>query len=127
MHSLLNFCRDDWGIIDSAPFLRQLRPKKRAYRFLTSGQERRLLAAAGPALHRFITFILGTGARKSEAVELTWDDVSLSGAGRSWVRFPDTKNGHPNAVPLPNHVADMLKAIRFLRRIHLASPRPRHC
>ena len=112
MHSLLNCCRDVWGIIDKAPNLRPLKERQRKFRFLTHQEERKLLAAAPLELQRFAVFILGTGARKSEAVNLTWDDVHLKSKKRSWVRFGHTKNGFPHSVPLPNHVADLLRQMK---------------
>lgn len=111
MHSLLNCCRDVWGVIEKAPNLRPLRVR-RLYRYLSKEEERRLLKAAPIELRRLAVFILGTGARKSEAVQLTWDDVHLRKGKRSWVRFGNTKNGYPHGVPLPNHVADMLREMK---------------
>jgi len=112
IYMLLRYCRDTWGIIDHFPILTPLKVAERKFVFLTTKDEKRLLAAAPKALWRFVTFILGTGARKSEAIWLKWENVFLKSKGRSWVRFVNTKNGHPNSVPLPTHVAEMLKRMK---------------
>jgi len=115
LNTLLKCCKETWGLIDEAPYIKALPNKKRKFTFLTELQEQRLLAAAPPHLWRFLVFILGTGARKSEAVGLTWDDVFFKEDGRSWVRFPETKTGRPHSVPLPTHITEMLKEMELQR------------
>jgi integrase len=66
-------------------------PRERTLYVLPSEAER-LIAAANPALAVLIRFILGTGARMSEALELDWRDVDLQGARAI---FWKTKNGKP--------------------------------
>ncbi len=112
IYMLLLCCRDVWGLIDSFPRIKPLKEKQRQFRFLNHAEEQKLLAAAPVHLHRFMTFILGTGARKAEAIGLTWNDVYLHRSKRSWVRFPVTKNGRSHAVPLPTHVATMLRRMK---------------
>lgn len=46
-----------------------------------------------------LAFMLCTGARASEALELTWDRVSLSEDTGSW-HLPDPKNSQPVTFPL---------------------------
>ena len=43
------------------------------------GEERRLLAAAGPFLQRLIIAALETGCRRGELLSLVWADVDLAG------------------------------------------------
>ena len=50
----------------------------------------RLIDAAAPHLKPLLTFIICTGARLSEAIELEWRDVDLEGAR---VIFWRTKTG----------------------------------
>jgi integrase len=50
----------------------------------------RLLAAASPHLRPLLLFLMLTGARMSEALELDWTDVNLA---ERWVVFRGTKRG----------------------------------
>lgn len=52
-------------------------------------------------------FLLLTGARWSEAAELTWDRVDLE--GRTWY-LPDPKNRNPVTFPLSDVAVDILAA-----------------
>lgn len=54
--------------------------------------------AAGERLRPLIAFLLGTGARVAEALDLTWDDVDLK---RGSCVLRDTKNGKDRIVRLP--------------------------
>jgi len=73
-------------------------------RFLLPDEAERLIVVAAPHLKPLILFLLDTGARLSEAIELQWRDVDLS-APR--VNFYKTKQNRPRlAVPLsPRTVA----------------------
>lgn len=59
-------------------------------RFLTPSEAGALIAAAAAHLRPLLIFLLCTGARTSEALELDWADVDL---GAERCRFRDTKNG----------------------------------
>jgi integrase len=115
INGLLSACCDNWRIIDEVPFVSQLKVPVRPYRYLTESEETRLLASCSTYLRRLVVFFLGTGARKAEALGLTWNDVFIDGVRRGWVRFTKTKNGKPHSVPLPNHVRDMLADMRLQR------------
>lgn len=54
-------------------------PEGRTLYLLPAGAER-LVAAAAPHVKPLLLFLLGTGARMSEAIELQWRDVDLRGA-----------------------------------------------
>jgi len=113
INGLLSACCENWLIIKEVPFISNLKVPKRAYRYLTENEEQRLLSNCGEHLRNLVSFILGTGARKAEAIGLTWSDVFIDGVRRGWVRFTKTKNGRPHSVPLPNHVREMLAAMRL--------------
>lgn len=68
--------------------------------FMTPGEAERLHEAAAPHLRPLILFLLGTGARLSEALYLDWRDVDLVGA---WAIFwPDlTKSQRRRDPELP--------------------------
>jgi integrase len=67
-------------------------------RWLTPTEALALEAAAAPHLKPLIRFLLCTGARLSEALELDWSTVSLQGARCTFV---DTKNGKDRTAALP--------------------------
>ena len=65
--------------------------------FLLPAEMDRLTSAAAPHLRPLITFLVGTGARMSEAMELDWRDVDLTGAR---VIFWRTKTGKRRVAEL---------------------------
>lgn len=54
-----------------------------------------------------VMFLLLTGARISEASELTWDRVNLN---ECWWHLPDPKNRNPVWLPLSSQAVELLKA-----------------
>jgi integrase len=56
-----------------------------------------------------VSFLMMTGARGSEAAELTWDRVDLVEDGVSSWHLPDPKNGRPVTFPLSNELANILR------------------
>jgi integrase len=67
-------------------------------RWLTPAEALRLIESAAPHLRPLLHFILCTGARMSEALDLDWADVDLAAAR---VIFRDTKNGTDRCAALP--------------------------
>jgi integrase len=73
--------------------------------YLLPGQVDRLIGAAAPHLKPLLTFLVGTGARMAEALELEWRDVDLPGARAI---FWKTKNGKRRNAVLPPRVVAAL-------------------
>lgn len=63
--------------------------------------------AAGRAAADIVAFLLLTGARWSEAAELTWDHVNLE---EGWWHIADTKNHNPVTLPLSRQAREILAA-----------------
>jgi integrase len=82
---------------DRPAFERPKQPKSRIA-FLRPDEARALIAAASPHIRPLLVFLICTGARMSEALELDWADVDLR-AGR--VLFARTKTGHERRADLP--------------------------
>lgn len=66
-------------------------------RCLNREEAARLVEASAPPLQPLIVFLLHTGARLGEALQLQWREVNLK---RRHVAFLQTKNGESRSVPL---------------------------
>jgi len=61
-----------------------------------------------PLLETFVNFQLMTGARRSEALTMTWDRIDFE----SQTAFiPETKNGRPRKLPLRAHLIELLQRL----------------
>lgn len=85
------------GWCDRPNLERPGRPRQRT-RWLAPAEARRLIAAAREPHRTLVTFLLCTGARLGEAIDLPWDDVDLT---HDRVVLRDTKNGTDRIVALP--------------------------
>lgn len=85
------------GWCDVPYFVVPKQPQGRT-RFLLPEEAERLIEHAAPHLQPLLTFLLCTGARMSEALELEWRDVDLA-SGRAI--FWRTKNGRRRVLALP--------------------------
>ena len=79
-------------------------------RYLLPDEAERLLAAAAPHLRPLLIFLLGAGARMSEAIYLDWRDVDLTGA-RAIFWADRTKGGKRRVATLPPRVVGALGAL----------------
>jgi integrase len=92
------------------PQLWRPKPPKGRSRWASYEEADKLLAACSPHVYRLVLFLMLTGARMSEALELEWGDVSLSDR---WVVFRNTKrNGEDRGVPLHPQLVAMLANLR---------------
>lgn len=92
------------GWCDLAAFEIPKQPSGRTL-YLLPAEAERLLAGAAPHLQPLLIFLLGTGARLSEALELDWREVDLAGARAT---FRHTKAGHPRHASLPPRIVAAL-------------------
>jgi integrase len=83
-------------------------PKGRV-RWITFKEAEELLAACSKHLRSLVMFLLGTGARMSEALYLDWREVDLT---RAHVTFLDTKNNESRGVPLHSRLVNELRTLR---------------
>ena len=75
--------------------------------YLNPREATALIAAAAPHLKPLFLFLLGTGARLSEALYLPWANVDLDAANARFM----TKNGHERLAALPPAVVRALDAL----------------
>jgi integrase len=73
--------------------------------FFLPDEVERLISAAAPHLRQLLIFLVGTGARMAEAIELEWRDVDLMGARAIFWR---TKGGSRRVAQLPPRVVAAL-------------------
>ena len=59
-------------------------------------------------METFVNFMLMTGARRSEALSLTWDDVDLENQS---AYLAETKNGRLRKLPLRSALIRLLRAL----------------
>jgi integrase len=69
---------------------------------------------ADPYLRAFFRFTLATGCRRSEALSLKWEDVSLPDDGAASATFRDTKTGGDHTVALSAYAVKQLKGLTRL-------------
>jgi integrase len=95
------------GWCDAPVFEIPRRPEGRTH-YLLPAEAERLIAAAAPHARPLFLFLIGTGARMSEAIELEWRDLDLAGARTIFWR---TKTGKRRVAALPPRVTEALAAL----------------
>ena len=89
--------------------------EERQPRTIGPEEEAAILAAArklyGFLMEAFIHVLLNTGARKSEALKLSWEHVTLEGDGPN-LRFIDTKGHKDRVVPIHRETQDILLRLK---------------
>ncbi len=100
LKAVLRKAAQDWGALEQVPSISLFKLRNQRYRWLTRAEEDRLLDTAAPHLRDLLVFLLDTGARLSEAAQLTWRDVQIDRLPRGMVKFMTTKSGLPRSVPL---------------------------
>jgi integrase len=111
----------EWKRLKSVPTIRWMKVPAQAYRFLSSDELVRLIAAAPEGYWRaLILFIAKTGCRFGEAAGLQWQDVELDGLepvvriSRGAVEgvVGPTKTNRVRQIPL---CADLVEVLRQFR------------
>lgn len=103
--------------------MRKLKESNGRKRILTDEEVARLRSAAGesrwPAMPLFLRLLLTSAARKSEVLNLKWQDVNLD---ESVAILHETKNGRARALPLVDDVKAALieaKKVRPIKADHV--------
>ncbi len=111
----LNRAHSDWNALPAVPRIRLLPLNNQRHRYLTEDEEQCILDVSPPHLRSLIIFLVDTGARLSEALDVTWNDLELDGSHRSSVMLLRTKNGLPRRIPLTTRSRTMLLGLQAER------------
>lgn len=113
MRAIINRAANDWNI-STAPFrVKMFREPPGRVRWLTPDEEKRLLDECSSHLRPIVTFLMDTGCRKDEALNLTWRDVALEDDDRVRIRIEAdrTKNAAATGKAVPKRTADLLRQL----------------
>src|SRR5205823_7076158 len=102
----------EWGVLRARPFVKLNKTSGFRSRYLSDEEERSLIENCSDAIRDYIIFLLDTGARKQEGLQLRWSEVDLDRHPQPAVSFIDTKDGNPRTVPVPERTANMLRRRR---------------
>lgn len=110
----------EWGWVDDTPFRKVQKPKlpRGRVRFLSDDERDRLLLACKESpmsfLYPIVVLALSTGARKSEILNLKWEDLDFK---RKVAILHHTKNGDRRALPLTGHALEEITELSKIRRL----------
>ena len=102
----------EWGVLRVRPVVKLNKSPMFRSRYLSDAEERMLIDSCSNAIRDYVIFLLDTGARKQEALQLRWSEVDLDRHPQPAVSFVDTKDGNPRTVPVPERTAKMLRRRR---------------
>lgn len=108
----------EWQLLDDSPMRKVRKPSlpRGRVRFLDDNERERLLNACRASnneyLYLVVVLALSTGMRKSEILNLCWQDVDIS---KQRITVHNTKNKERKIVPLSNLALELMK--RHVRRV----------
>jgi Phage integrase family. len=96
-------------------------------KLVEAGEERRLLAVAGPELQRLIIGALDSGCRRGELLSLQWRDVDLTTKKEIRIRAENAKTCKSRDIPISARLAAVLEMSRdgLFRTTTPSAPRNR--
>lgn len=105
--------RNEWGWLEESPMekVRKPKPGRGRVRFLSDDERSRLINvcknSSNKDLYLIVVLALSTGMRKSEILNLRWDDsIDLE---RSKIVVNDSKNGDRRSLPLTGLALELMK------------------
>lgn len=110
----------EWEWMEFNPCQKVSKPKepRGRVRYLNDDERKRLLVACkksrNPILHDVVLLAMTSGARKSELMNIKWEDVDFQ---NRTITIHDTKNGERRGIPLVGPAFDCLLERSKVRRI----------
>ncbi|WP_331851698.1 tyrosine-type recombinase/integrase [Orientia tsutsugamushi] len=104
-----------WGLIENNPTLgieqHKLQARERRLSYDEMGRLLPVLCGkATPLIRDFALLALYTGARKTNVLEMEWDNIDFK---RKIWHIPKTKNGKAQNIPLTDQAMEILQARKF--------------
>jgi len=114
LRSLFNQAVKDGKIRDNPTArIKKLREDNQRVRYLTEQEIFKLLDCATPRLHDFIILGVNTGMRKSNLINLQWEDIDF---GAGVIHVLKTKSGKAYELPMNESVLNLLKRLSYKER-----------
>jgi len=110
MRAILRSCERQWNWINRAPSLRNEPEPRRRVAFLTRDQAENLISALPEKYRNLVRFALLTGLRKSNVVNLQWENVNLHN-NTVIVHADEAKAGNRIVVPLNKQARELLESL----------------
>ncbi|MCB1784202.1 MAG: site-specific integrase [Alphaproteobacteria bacterium] len=110
----------EWGWMEDSPMrkISKYKEPRGRVRFLDDDERTALLEASKntsyPHLHLIIVLALSTGARKSEILNLKWEDIDKD---RTKIILHETKNGERRIISLSGYARSLILEHEKVRRI----------
>lgn len=109
LNKIMTEARDN-GWAGELPKVPKIKVENDKLSFLTTEQLRMILAECEKPMRQFITFMLETACRPSEALDLSWDDLGRNGV-TPVMTFKNTKNGKSRTIPATAKVQAILSEL----------------
>lgn len=111
LRAIMNRAHSEWNALKVVPQFHLLPLDNNRCRYLSIEEENAILEKSPPHLKRLIVFLIDTGARLSEALDLTWNHVDLKNTNHPSIILTKTKNGHPRRIPLTKRATKILERL----------------
>lgn len=98
----------EWGRLTVSPAskVKKLREDNQRTRFLTEEEIKRLYLEATPKVAEFLTLALNTGMRRSNLLNLQWEDIDFK---NGVIHVLKTKSGKGYEIPINNDIRRLLE------------------
>ena len=109
LHHFFNFCIER-GYLDKNPCagIKKLNELSRLKTLSDSDIDKLIAAATNKLTRDLITFLIYTGCRKGEALNLKWDDVDMQ---NEVIAIKGTKTNHDRYIPISKPLKELLSRI----------------
>lgn len=108
LKSILRIAEKEWKWLEKAPNLKVNQPKNKRIRWLSPEEAQRLIDECGEPLKSAVKFALATGLRRSNIVNLEWDQIDMQ-RKVAWVEPEDSKSNTAIGVALNDTACCVLR------------------
>lgn len=108
MKAMMRAAERDWKWIEKSPVIRVPQERNKRFRWLEPHEAQRLISECPEPLRSTVEFALATGLRRSNIVNLTWQQVELQ-RKVAWINPEDSKSGRAIGVALNETACAILR------------------